>query len=135
MASPFDAIDAVAQGVITERLGEAITFVGMLSGDFTQTPDPEKPEQTVLAVIALSPRTGEISDGLIGRSSSGSHRTHTRSELWVEKARFEGLSWRPARDDLAIINPGTTGEQRYPITAVLPMDQGDVQILLGEGVI
>lgn len=133
MASPFDAIDAAGQAAIAERLGEAVTFIGMTGGDYSVATDPERPAQIATAITAISPRVGKVADGIQGRSSTGAARTHTNSELLVTDAHFEALEWEPKRDDVVVIDIGTPKERRFTIATVLPCEFGDVQIILSEG--
>lgn len=132
MASPFDEIDAAGQAAISDRLGEAIAFIGMAGGDYSHAPDPARPQISATAVTAISPRMGKVADGIQGRSSTGAARTHDNSELWLTRAEFDGLAWRPKRDDIALIDPGTDAERRFIISAVMPLGFGDVQIILSE---
>lgn len=133
MASPFDAIDAAGQAVIADRLGEAVSFVGMLDGEYSRNPDPMRPQQVATAVVALSPRAGKVADGIAGRSSTGAARTHINSEIWMTAADFAALAWKPRRDDVVLIDAGTPAERRFSVSAVMPLEQGDVQFLLSEG--
>lgn len=132
MASPFDEIDAAGQAAIADRLGEAIAFIGMKGGDYSHGPDPARPQIEAVAVTALSPRSGKVADGIQGRSSTGSTRTHGNSELWMTRADFDGLAWNPKRDDIALLDPGTDAERRFKIAAVYPFGMGDVQIIINE---
>ncbi len=132
MASPFDEIDAAGQAVIAAHLGEAVTFTGMIGGDYSNAPDPYRPPLTVTAVVALSPRTGAMAEGIQGRSSAGSARVHTSSELWISAADFAAMAWRPKTNDRATVRPGEAGEREFTVSAVLPMDHDDVQVILSE---
>lgn len=132
MASPFDEIDAAGQAAIADRLGEAIAFIGMTGGDYSHAPDPARPQIDAVAVTALSPRPGKAADGIQRRSSTGSARTHGNSELWMTRADFDGLAWRPKRDDVVLIDPGADAERRFKIAAVYPFGLGDVQIVINE---
>lgn len=133
MASPFDAIDAAGQAAIAKRLGEAVAFIGMKGGDYSSGPDPERLQQDATAITAISPRMGKIADGIQGRSSTGSSRTHNHSEILLTEADFAALEWEPKRDDVVLIDPRTQKERRFTISAVLPGEFGDVQIILSEG--
>lgn len=132
MASPFDEIDAAGQAAISDRLGEAIAFIGMTGGDYSHAPDPERPQIEAVAVTALGTRMGKVADGIQGRSSTGAARTHGHSELWMTRADFEGLDWKLRKDDIALIDPGTDAERRFKVGAVYPSDFGDVQIVVSE---
>ena len=133
MASPFDAIDAAGQAVIADRLGEAVAFIGMLDGEYSRNPDPMRPQQKATAVVALSPRAGKVAEGILGRSSTGAARTHMNSEMWMTTADFAALEWEPRRDDVVLVDAGTDTERRFSISAVMRLEQGDVQFLLSEG--
>ena len=133
MPSAFDAIDAAGQAVIADRLGEAVTFIGMTSGDYSRAADPARPAITATAVVSLSPRTGKVADGIQGRSSSGTARVFSSSELWLAAAEFAALDWTLKKDDVAVVKPGEAGERRFTVSGVYPMDHGDVQVILSEG--
>ena len=133
MASPFDEIDAAGQAVIEERAGEAVTFIGMSSGDFSSGPDPDRQAQRTKAITALSPRMGKVADGIQGRGSTGSSRTYMNNEILVTSAAFSALSWKPKRGDVVVVDIGTLTERRFTVSAVLPAGFGDVQITLSEG--
>jgi hypothetical protein len=131
MASLFDAIDAAGQAVISDRVGEAVTFIGMMEGEYSRNPDPMRPRQDAVAVLAISPRIGRLAEGIQGRSSTGAARAHLNNELWMTAEAFAELAWRPKRDDVVLVGEG--GAREFSISAVLPLVQGDVQILLNEG--
>jgi hypothetical protein len=133
MPSPFDEIDAAGQAVISQRLGEGVLFSGTIGGDYSSAPDPARPAQMVRAVVALSPRIGKVSDGIQGRSSSGATRISSSSELWISVADWAAVQWVPKQGDTVTIRPGETGEREFTISAVMPMDHDDIQIILSEG--
>lgn len=133
MPSLFDEIDALSQAAIEEQTGEPVAFIGMISGDYTRAPDPARPEQTGLATVSISPRTGRVADGIQGRSSSGSQRAFPSAELWMSAAAFAGLDWEPVKDDKVVVSPGEAGAAEYTVSGVYPMDHGDVQIILSRG--
>lgn len=133
MASPFDALDAAAQAQITKRLGEAITIIGMGGGKYSEAaPDPDRPAQSVQAIIAISPRNVKVADGIQGRSSTGASRNHQNSEVLIPTNVFETLAWRPVQDDAVVIDVGTAKERRFVVSSILPLDHGEVQLLLSE---
>ncbi len=131
MASSFDDIDAAAQAVIADLLGDAVTFVGMLDGEYSRGADPLRPQQESRAVTALSPRAGEVIAGIEDASPTGTRRTHTNSEMWLAAADFAALAWPPRPGDRVLIDAGTDTERTFSIMSVMPLD-GDVQFLLSE---
>lgn len=133
MASLFDAIDTAGQAVITDRLGEAVTFIGMLDGEYSRSLDPMRPRQEATAVMALSPKLRKVAEGISGRSSTGATHRHMNCEMWMSTADFAALDWEPRRDDVVLVDAGTDAERRFSISAVMPLEQGDVQFLLSEG--
>lgn len=133
MASVFDSIDALAQDVIEGQTGEEVSFVGMETGEYVRTADPERPAQTSTAVVSQVPKTGHVSDGIQGRSSTRAARSFASSELWMSAASFAALDWAPVKDDKVILAPGGPGEAAYTISGVYPLEQGDVQIIINAG--
>ena len=129
VTSPFDAIDAVGQSVITSHLGEVIGFEGRISGDYISAADPSRPYQEAIAIVAMTPGIGDVTDG----PKSQSQRTYQRSELWMSATDFSALTWDPKRGDIVVLSPHVEDEKRLVISAVLPLTHGDVQIVLGEG--
>lgn len=132
MASPFDDIDAAGQAVIENRLGEAVIIIGMIGGDYSSGVDPGRPQQETLAVVAKGQRVNSTLGGVQGRDATGSNRTHTHSEMLMTKERFRALDWPPVRDDIVVIDAGTSDEKRFSISAVLPAEFDDVQFILSE---
>lgn len=133
MASPFDEIDTAGQAVIEDRLGEAVTFIGMTGGDYSTRTDDTRPAMTVQAVVAISPRSGGVSESIQGRGSTDTSRAYMNSEIMMIKATFEALDWEPVRNDVVVIDAGTPKERRFTVSAVLPSEFGDVQIKLSGG--
>lgn len=132
MPSKFDDIDALAQAVIEAEAGETVTLVGMESGEFVRTEDPARPAQTCTAVVSTVPNIGRVSDGIQGRSTSGSNRNFSSSELWMSASAFAGLDWEPFKDDKVVTGSGAT-EKSFKISGVYVLDHGDVQIILSPG--
>lgn len=133
MPSKFDEIDAAAQAVIEDRMGEPMQFIGMVGGDYSRAEDPARPAQTATAMVAVSPRVGLVADGIQGQRSSSTSRAYSSNELWMSAAEFSALDWVPKKDDKVVIRPGEAGEREFTVSGVYPMDHDDVQIILAEG--
>ncbi len=129
MTSTFDEIDAAGQAVICDHLGESIALLGMDGGDYARGPDPARPQVATRGVVSLAPRIGKISQGL---DNAKTRRIHASSEIWMTGQNFNALPWQPRKDDIALINPGTTGEKRFRIAMILPSGMGDVQLIINE---
>ena len=133
MPSKIDEIDAAAQTVIEDRMGEPVQFIGMVGGDYSRAADPARPAQDATATVAVSPRVGQVADGIQGQRSSGTSRVFSSNELWMSATAFAALDWPPKRNDKVVIRPGEAGEREFTVSGVYPMDHDDVQIILAEG--
>ena len=132
MASPFDEIDRLAQVAISAEIGEAIILVAMTGGEYSSGIDPEKEFHETFATVSLSPRTGDMRGSVKGSEMQGSTTFATMaSELWIDHATAAALPWQPKRNDVAILLD--RGGARYTITAVFPMEGGELQILIAAG--
>lgn len=132
MPSPFDAIDRQAQVDIAAQIGEGIRLVGMTGGEYSHAVDPSRPQQDTTATVSLSPRTGDMRGTVKGSEMQGSTTFATMaSEAWIDHAAASALSWQPKRNDVLILLD--RGQSKFTITAVFPMEGGELQLLLTAG--
>ena len=126
MASPFDAIDARAQTVVTAQFGEALFFRPMAGGQYAQSPDPERQP---MAGRGVPSRAAETKDTYpFSHSRLHTHPTVLApAEIWIDAAQVAALGYALRRGDgVDLIDDGLS----YLISAVLPGDEGDAHLLI-----
>lgn len=129
MASFFDELDKDAQAIVTGLTGEPVAVFGMRGGNYGRAPDEGRPEHRLTASVATSPRAEKISAGVIGGSAPDGHRGFLHSELWIDAHNVAAMPWKLKKDDDVVIGPDQPGARRFTISAVHPLDNGDLQVI------
>lgn len=131
MATHFEEVDAQVQAELSDRLGVAMFFEGRTSSQYSEAADPERVGFEAVAVKALSPRSGPVSEG-VSEASRVSQRLHTNSEIWISEAVWLDMPWILKAGDFVYFNHGEVNERTFLVLAIMPLNGGDVQVTLDE---
>jgi hypothetical protein len=129
MASYFDRLDRSAQAIVTGLTGEPVAVIGMEGGQYSRAPDSGRPEHRLIASVARSPRVDKISAGVVGGSMPDGQRGFLFNELWIDVQNVEAMPWRLRKDDVIVTDPDLPTARRYTVSAVHPLDNGDLQVI------
>ncbi len=131
MASPFDALDAVASTAAISVFGEVAVLQPRRQSQYVEAAtDADRLSVSVRGIFSGTAATSDLRGQARGGEFAGASRVLSeQSAFWIAAEQVAELGFRPAKGDLVRL-PERPGTPSFAIAAVHPTAMGDLNLLL-----
>ena len=131
MASPFDALDAVASTAAISVFGEVAVLQPRRPLQYVEAAsDADRLSVSVRGIFSSVAATSDLRGQARGGEFAGASRVLSgQSAFWIAAEQVAELGFRPAKGDLVCL-PERAGSPSFAIAAVHPTSMGDLNLLL-----
>ena len=131
MASPFDALDAVASTAAISVFGEVAVLQPRRPLQYVEAAsDADRLSVSVRGIFSSAAATSDLRGQARGGEFAGASRVLSeQSAFWIAAEQVAELGFRPAKGDLLHL-PERSGNPSFAVAAVHPTAMGDLNLLL-----
>lgn len=131
MASPFDDLDRMLSGAVTDVFGEAAVLTPRIASQYVaRAADPDRSSMSVQGIFSAGPGDLPVKGQATGGEFAGTTRLNVmKAEFWMSAAQVASLGYAPAKGD-TISFPNRPGSPVYSVAAVQKTNLGDAALIL-----